>query len=232
MSEDQIFPEDYYLSFPYLRLTNKRFLILDNNSILNVVIKKGQSYVTLVGYISDIKKMDVFMISSKYGSKLYAGFVPREGKKQIFLVGPMKLRYRKEDWQRILDFFRSTGFIPHKNPAPEKFHTKFYPIHPDEHMWFAPNDRIFQLYEDPTFFEELKTVRPGFWAPFLTVFASIGIIVGIVLAIVLWEDIWIGIIIYFAISGLFLLYGILKLIKFAKRRKEFGKKYGIEYYFK
>ena len=231
MSKDQLFPADYYLSFPHLQLMNKRFLIIDNYSLYEVKIKKEQSHVSFIEHISDVLKMDVIMVSSKHGSKLFARFLPREGKKKSYYVGPMKFGYRKEDWQRIIEFFRSTGFSPHKHLNPN-WMTKFIPINPDEQVWFSPNDRIFQLYEDPVFFSELKTIKIGFWTVFLTILGISGVIPGIILASSALEDTWIAVIFLFSVCGLFLLYGLPKWIRYVKRKKEFGQKYNIEYYFK
>ena len=80
--------------------------------------------------------------------------------------------------------------------------------------------------------EELKTMNIGILAPLLAVLGFIGIVVGIVLAAVLWEDIWMGIVIDFAISGLCFVFGLTKLILKSKKRKTFSSKYDIDYYFK
>jgi len=196
-----------------------------------VNIKKEQSHVTFIEHISDVLKMDITMVSSKYGSKLFANFLPREGKKKSYFVAPMKFGYRKEDWQRIIEFFRATGFIPHKHLNPNWI-SKFIPINPDEQLWLSPNDRIFQLYEDPVFFNELSSIKLSFWTAFLTIIGISGIIPGIILAIIALEDAWIAVIILFGVCGLFLVYGLPKWIRYARKKKEFGQKHNIEYYFK
>jgi len=231
MSEEHLFPTDHYLSFPHLQLTKKRFLILDNNSLLHVKIKGEQSQVTFIEHISDILKMDIMMVKSQHGSNLFARFLPREGKRKFYFVSPRKFGYKIEDWQRVLEFFRVTGFIPHKHPNPDKI-SKFIPINPDDQVWFSPNDRIFQLYKDPVFFDELVTMNIRFLPVFLSILGFIGLLPAIILTGSAWDDSWIAVIILFSVSSLFLLYGLPKWIRYGKRKKEFGQKYNIEYYFK
>ncbi len=231
MSENQVFPADYYLSFPHLRLSRKQYLILENDSLYHVKIKKEQSYVTFIEYISEIKKMEVIMHRSKYGSHLYALFLPRVGKKKSYYVAPMKFGYRTEDWQRILEFFRVTGFIPHKHPKREKV-GKHIPIDPDEHKWFSPNDRIFQLYEDPVFFQELSQIKIGVWPFLLSILGFSFIIPGIVFLTVAFDDLWALGLGFMGASVIMILLGVPKWIQYVKKAKEFGQRYNIEYYFK
>lgn len=232
MSDERQFSADYYLSFPHLRLTNKKFIVLENSSLYLVKIRGEHSQVIFIEQISDILKMEVAMVRSRYGSYLYAYFLPREGKKKVYFVSPLKGFYKDEDWQRIVEFFRETGFKPHLFPDREKASKETRPINMDEKVWFSPNDRIFQLYEDPVFFDELSMIKIGFWPIFLSILGFSCILPAIIFAIIAIEQTWIAVLILFSISMLFLLFGLPQWILHKRRRKEFAQKYNIEYYFK
>ncbi len=231
MSEDQIFPVDYYLSFPYLRLSERRYIILDNQSLFHVKIKKDKSYVTLIHHIPDILKMEVLMVRMKYSSYLSANFMPKEGKKKSYVVAPQSTFYKLEDWRRVANFFRLTGFKPHIFPDTNKINSKFIPISPDETVWFDPNDIIFQLYDDPAFMENYY-YKLRIWPILLSIFGCSFFITGLIFAFVAF-DLFLSIFLILGGSGgLLMLLGLPGTIRTFKQRKDFLRKYNLERHFK
>ena len=232
MSEDQFFPPDYYLSFPHLRLSRKRFIILENDSLYHVKIKGDQSHVKYIDHLSEIQKMEVVMVRSKYNSHLFAFFLPRVGRKKSYPVSALKGFYKDSDWQRVINFFRETGFKPHIYANRELASKITRPISMDDRVWFPPHDQVFQLYQDPVFFEQLTSITIKAFPIILAIIGFSALIPSIIFAIVAFDDFLLVSISLLGVSTILLALGLPKLIRYVKKKKDLVNKYNIGYYFK
>ncbi len=235
MSQPQPFPENHYQSLPHLRISKRKFLAIENDLPYLVKIRDGQSLFTALFQCSEIQKIQVQMQRSKNGSYLYIYILPRMGKRKQFLIrNRAGLGYSQEDWVQIPEFVRSLGFqsepLPPNRSGLDEIQSAMLVTGP--YRYFASEDKIFRLFENPEFMEELKGVRISVLGLFLTIFGGAGLVMGITFAAMAYTTMKSMVWISSAIGVLLLGIGIPKLKKSQRIKKAFVKKYDIQYYFK
>ena len=232
MREVHIRPSDYYLSFPHLRLSKRKYLILENGRLCIVRTKNQQSKVTFYEYINQIRKMEVKLVKSRYGSYLAIFFLPAIGRKKAFRVSPLEgFSYKDSDWLRVIKFFKVSGFKPHKYPDREKAIRITKPINMDARVWFSPYDKIFQLYKDPEFMKELTKLKMRTWPTVLTTSGFLTLAFGIVYLFTFYDLLFLWLILLIISLSLIIL-GLPVFIKDTKTRKELENKHDLEYHFR
>ena len=233
MNQPLEFPKNYYESLPHLRLSKKKYLAIENDLLYLVKIHSDQSIFTQLYHCSEIQKVTVQMQRSKNGSYLSMYLLLRMGKKKGFFIRPRKFGYSQVDWIQIPEFFRAIGFrseiLPVDKIGLEDIDKGWQVRGP--YRYFSSDDKIFALFENPEFVEELKLIH-------LSPFAIMLIVIG---AICLFPAIMFGLIpitpknilfwVFSGISVLSLVTGISKLKKYSQIKKAFAAKYDISYYF-
>ena len=78
MSDPLQFTEDQHISFPYVMLSKKKFLLVENNRLYYAKLQSGQSFYTPIAQLSEIRKLEAQMYHSKNASYLYISILPRQ----------------------------------------------------------------------------------------------------------------------------------------------------------
>ncbi|MHA1745570.1 MAG: hypothetical protein ACTSWW_06195 [Promethearchaeota archaeon] len=221
------------VAYPNVRLSKKKFLVLENDHLYHGKIKEGQALYTPIAHRSEIRKLSAQMIHSRNGTALHIYILPQTGNRRHFLVHSKKLAYKQEDWVQIDEFFRDLDFLP--SPVPEERNLRDAQTSLQVnglYRYFPVGDRIFELGHDPVFKQELESQRPKFLSILLVVFGFLGLIGAVVLGIMVYEQASTVFWILSVVSLAFLGCSIPQLSKNFKKHKNFIQKYDLAYFFK
>ncbi|WP_371802660.1 hypothetical protein [Candidatus Lokiarchaeum ossiferum] len=233
MSQPLVFPQNHYESLPHIRISKKRYLVIENNFLYLVKLHSDQSIFTQLFLCSEIQKFVVQMQRSKNGSYLQLSILPRTGKKKGFFIRPRKFGYSPIDWMQIPEFLNIIGFkselLPSNKKRLEDIQKAWEVRGP--YRYFSSEDKIFDLFENLEFVEELKMIRLNPLGIVLTTLGACCLIPAIIFGFIPLSTpnylFWI----FSGITLPFLGIGISKINLFIKKKKKFAKKYDIEYYF-